>query len=311
VNYADVVVRWGLYESAKKYVGWPITPGFEFSGIVEAVGQGVEDLRSGDKVFGVTRFGAYSTHVVVPRRQLFRVPNRFTLEQAAAFPAVFLTAYHALFQNIVLRKGMNVLVHSAAGGVGSALLQLGRIAGCRMVGVVGAPHKIEAASNLGAAVVIDKSSEDLWARSRELAPEGYDVVLDANGVTTLRQSYRCLRPTGKLIAYGFHSMLPRHGGHVNWLKLAWDYLRTPRFNPIQMTSQNKSVITFNLSFLFERTDLLEEGMHQLLDWIAQGRLQAPQVTVFAFERVAEAHKALESGMTTGKLVLRLDHQLRS
>jgi synaptic vesicle membrane protein VAT-1 len=306
VNYADVVVRWGLYESATTYVGWPITPGFEFSGIVDAVGAGVNRFREGDAVFGVTRFGGYATHVVVPEHQLFALPSRLDPLQAAAFPAVYMTAYHALFQNVVLRPGMTVLVHSAAGGVGTALLQLGKIAGCTMVGVVGSAHKIATARTFGADYVIDKSQRDLWADAESISRRGYDVVLDANGVSTLRQSYDHLAPTGKLIAYGFHSMLPRTGGTVSWGKLAWDYLRTPRFNPIHMTNENRSVVTFNLSFLFDRVDLLEEGIRDLLRWLQEGRVAALPVKAYPLRDVAHAHRDLESGQTTGKLVLVTD-----
>src|SRR4051794_25800365 len=94
VNYADCCVRWGVYESARKYVGWPITPGFEFAGEIVGVGAGVQGRRIGETVFGITRFGAYSTSVLVPEHQVFPVPSSLTLEQAAGFPAVHMTAYH-------------------------------------------------------------------------------------------------------------------------------------------------------------------------------------------------------------------------
>ncbi len=303
VNYADCVIRMGLYASAKEYVGWPITPGFEFAGTVVSVGPGVTDLAPGARVFGVTRFGGYSTHVAVPRHQVFALPSRLTMEQAAGFPTVFLTAYYALFELAHPRPGATVLVHSAAGGVGSALLQLGRIAGCRMVGVVGGAHKVEPARALGADVVIDKSREDLWAAAERAAPRGYDVVLDANGPSTLRDSYKHLASPGKLVVYGFHSMLPRTGGTPNYAKLAWDWLRTPRFAPLTLTNDNTSVLAFNLSYLFEQRSILEECMARLLGWVEEGRLVSPQVTRFPLDAVAEAHRALESGATVGKLVL--------
>lgn len=303
VNYADCVIRMGLYASAKEYVGWPITPGFEFAGTVSAVGASVTDLAPGARVFGVTRFGGYSTHVAVPRQQVFSLPARFDMAQAAGFPTVFLTAYYALFELAHPRPGSTLLVHSAAGGVGGALLQLGRIAGCRTVGVVGSSHKVEAARALGAEVVIDKSRENLWRAAEQAAPRGYDVVLDANGVSTLRESYRHLARPGKLVIYGFHSMLPREGGRPNWVKLAADFLRTPRFNPLQLTNDNASVLAFNLSYLFERKDVLAEAMGRLLTWVDEGRITPLAVTRFPLERVADAHRALESGSTVGKLVL--------
>ena len=303
VNYADCVIRMGLYASAKEYVGWPITPGFEFAGTVSAVGSSVTDLAVGARVFGVTRFGGYSTHVAVPRHQVFSLPARFDMAQAAGFPTVFLTAYFALFELAHPRPGNTLLVHSAAGGVGGALLQLGRIAGCRTVGVVGSSHKVETARALGADVVIDKSREDLWRAAEQAAPRGYDVVLDANGVSTLRDSYRHLAKPGKLVIYGFHSMLPRQGGRPNWVKLAADFLRTPRFDPLSLTNDNASVLAFNLSYLFERQDVLAEAMGRLLAWVDEGRIIPPPVTRFPLDRVAEAHRALESGSTVGKLVL--------
>jgi NADPH:quinone reductase-like Zn-dependent oxidoreductase len=216
---------------------------------------------------------------------------------------VFLTAYYALFELAHPRPGATLLVHSAAGGVGSALVQLGRIAGCRVVGVVGSSHKVETARAMGADVVIDKSREDLWKAAEKASPKGYDVVLDANGVSTLPQSYAHLASPGKLIIYGFHSMMPRKGGRPNWLKLAWDWLRTPRYNPLTLTNDNTSVLAFNLSYLFEQREVLSEAMARLLAWAEEGKLVAPPVTRFPLDQVAEAHRAIESGTTVGKLVL--------
>lgn len=303
VNYADCVVRMGLYESAKKYVGWPITPGFEVAGTVAAVGPGVEGVAVGDRVLAVTRFGGYATRVVVPRHQVFPLPRPFSVPEAAGFPAVHMTAWYALRELVRLRPGMRVLVHSAAGGVGSALLQIGKIAGCFMVGVVGASHKVEVARRLGADAVIDKSAEPLWPAAERHAPEGYDVVLDANGVETLRQSYQHLGSAGRLVVYGFHTMMPRQGGRPNYLKLGVDFVRTPRFSPLDLCNDNKSVLAFNLSYLFHKADLLREGMGELLGWVEEGKIKAPPVTTFPLDRVADAHRDIESGKTVGKLVL--------
>jgi len=302
VNYADVIVRMGLYRSARDYVGWPITPGFEFAGRVRSAGAGVL-LRADQPVFGVTRFGAYTTHLCVPESQVFVVPPELSMVQAAGFPTVFLTAWYGLCELLRVRQGMQVLVHSAAGGVGGALVQIARALGCHVVGVVGRSDKAALASELGAHAVIDKQRDDLWTSAARHAPEGYDIVFDANGVATLRGSYACLRPTGKLVVYGFHSMLPRTGGKPNWPRLALDFLRTPRFSPLALTNDNKSILAFNLSYLFDRRDLLAEGMRGLLDWLAAGRLRALPVREMPLGRVADAHRAIESGTTTGKLVL--------
>ena len=294
INYADIIIRWGLYKSAKEFVGWPITPGFEFAGTIQG---------SNEKVLGVTLFNGYSSQVKVKKSQLYPLPEGMSFEEGAAFPAVFMTAYHALNQIVVSKPGMLALIHSAAGGVGSSLVQLCRIKGIKTIGVVGSSHKVEALKNLGCDFVIDKSQEDLWQKVKQYAPHGVDLAFDANGVETLKQSYQHLASCGKLIAYGAHSMFPKKGGKVNWPKLAIDFLRTPKFSPLDLTSDNKSVVGFNLSFLFERKDLQEEAFADLLKWYTQGLIRIPKIKSFPLEEVGLAHQELESAKTVGKLVL--------
>jgi NADPH:quinone reductase-like Zn-dependent oxidoreductase len=313
VNYADCIVRMGLYASAKKLVGWPVTPGFEVAGGVEALGDGVTDLALGSTVMALTRFGGYATHVVVPRHRVFAIPRGFEIAEAATFPAVHLTAYYALHELAHPRPGAKILVHSAAGGVGCALLQLGKLAGCTMIGVVGDASKVGVARRFGADAVIDKSRDPLWPTAERHAPSGYDVVLDANGVSTLRESYRHLRSPGKLVVYGFHGMLPRArtdtargagaAGRVRWLPLARDWLRTPRFSPLALTGDNKSVLGMNLSYLFEERAFLDAAMTALLGWARDGSIAPLPVRTFAMDAVADAHRALESALTVGKLAL--------
>eukprot|EP01138_Halocafeteria_seosinensis_P001008 gb/GECG01001032.1/.p1 GENE.gb/GECG01001032.1/~~gb/GECG01001032.1/.p1 ORF type:complete len:432 (+),score=48.00 gb/GECG01001032.1/:1-1296(+) len=339
VNYADVCIRWGLYESAKKFVGWPITPGFEFSGVVrkaasEARSDTLESgaqhppasaskmnsnmqakqrgkFKPGDRVFGVTMFGAYSKRVIVPAHQLFHLPESLSYEEGAAFLAVYMTAYYAL--NVLAQppSGSSVLIHSAAGGVGGLLSNLARIRGNKAVGVVGRSDKIEYAERCGCDAVVDKSKCDshaaMWTEIERHGADGlFTAVFDANGPSTLKQSYEHLAPTGRLVTYGFHSMLPRSGGRLNichWMRVAWDFLTTPRFSPFDMTRSNKSVMGFNLSFLFSHTEILEMAMSDFFKWHDAGALNPPLVTSYALRDVATAHAAIESGKTRGKLVL--------
>jgi NADPH:quinone reductase-like Zn-dependent oxidoreductase len=302
VNYADCVVRMGLYASAKEYVGWPITPGFEFAGTVDATGANV-GLERGQRVFGVTRFGAYASHVVVPGHQLFALPERWSFAEAASFPTVFLTAWYALRELCKLRAGMRVLVHSAAGGVGCAATQLAAACGCEVTAVVGAAHKERTARASGATHVIDRSRRRLGKALGEIAPRGFDVVLDPNGSATLALSYRHLAPAGRLIVYGFHTLMARGKDRPSYVKLLWGYLRTPRFNPFHMNQHNKSVLAFNLSYLFERSALLAEAMSELLGWVQEGKLRPLPLQEIPLEHAARAHAALESAQSVGKLVL--------
>jgi NADPH:quinone reductase-like Zn-dependent oxidoreductase len=301
VNYADVVVRLGYYEAAKGM--YPITPGFEFAGEIEAVGDGVTAFKPGDRVLGVTRFGGYASKIAAPVERLFPVPAGWSLEQAAAFPAVHMTAYYALYRAAAVAPGQTHLVHSAAGGVGMALVQLGRLGGARVIGVVGAASKRAAVEALGASGVIDRSSEDLWARADVLAPEGFDAIFDANGVTTPRPGFERLARGGRLVIYGFAEILPRASEKPSRLALAWNWLRVPRFSPLDMTATNRAVMGFNVVFMFDQTDFLREAMARMLAWAADGSLKPPSVTAFALDRAADAHAALEGGATIGKLVL--------
>jgi synaptic vesicle membrane protein VAT-1 len=302
VNYADGIIRMGLYASARELHGYPITPGFEVAGRVDALGAGVQHWRIGDAVIGVCLFGGYASHVCLDAQQLFALPERLSMAQGASLPTVFLTAWFMVHQQLHPRAGERWLVHSAAGGVGSALVQLGRLAGCRVAGVVGASHKVAHCTAMGAERVIDTTTEPLWPAAEAFAPQGFDAVFDANGVSTLKRSYQHLAPTGRLLVYGFHAMLPRDG-RPNWLRLAWHWLRSPRFDPLDMTRRNRSVLAANLSFLQSEAPRLRAGMHWLLERFEDGRLQPLPVECFALEDAADAQRRIESGQTVGKLVL--------
>ena len=302
VNYADGIIRMGLYASARELHGYPITPGFEVAGQIDAVGADVDQWRVGDPVIGLCLFNGYASHVVLPAGQVFARPAALTPAQAAALPTVFLTAWFMVHQQVHPRAGERWLVHSAAGGVGSALCQLGRLAGCRVCGVVGRPDKREHALTMGAEQVIDRSADRLWAEAEAFAPDGFDAIFDATGVATLRQSYAHLAPTGRLVIYGFHSMLPQNG-RLNWLRLAWDWLRTPRFNPLDMTQSNRSVLAANLSFLQGQAPRLAVGMQWLLQRLEAGELSPLPVHCLPLADAAKAQALLESGRTMGKLVL--------
>lgn len=303
INFADCGVRMGLYKTANDTVGWPITPGFEVSGIVTEVGEGVTRFTVGQKVIAITLFDGYTTHLVVPENQVFSLPEKFTFSEGAAIPTVFLTAYYALMELAHAKTGDVILVHSAAGGVGSALVQLGKAMKCRVVGVVGSTHKVDYVRQLGADVVIDKSQQNLWEEAKRAAPDGFDAIFDANGAETLREGYNHLACGGKLVVYGFHTMLSKGRGTPNWFKLLWYFLKTPRFNPLMMTHDNKSVMAFNLSSLMPRKGILSKDLEQMLQWFQEGKIQAPLVKEYPFDQVAQAQADLESGHSIGKLVL--------
>ena len=323
VNYADCCIRWGLYDSAKEFVGWPIVPGFDVAGVVEDVSSTSDDCMQkfcvGDRVFGCTLFGAYSNRVIVPKIQLRKMPKSLSFSEAAAFPAVSLTALYALhlsgyfpasdsgggrskFQNKA------ILIHSAAGGVGGFLVQMSKILGLSpVVGVVGSSSKVNEAKSLGCDVVIDKSTEDLWFTAEQASPCGYSTIMDANGVSTLKQSYDHLAPSGRLVVFGFHSNLPMGNAMLSpfeWLSMAKKVLKMPAFDAMDLTVSNKSVLGFNLSFFADEREVLSDMFDQVLQWIEEGKLRCPKVVEMDMADVANAHTLIQSGKSVGKIILK-------
>jgi synaptic vesicle membrane protein VAT-1 len=299
VNYADTVVREGHYEAAKGH--YPITPGFEFAGEVDALGAGVSGFKTGDKVFGFTRFGGYSSVQIAEPGRLRLMPDGWDFNECAALPAVNFTAYHGLFKVAKAVAGETVLIHSAAGGAGTAFLQQAKIAGLRAIAVVGSARKESVAREYGADAVVVRGP-NLWADLDRAAPGGFDAIFDANGVTTLKPGFARLKLGGRLVVYGFAEIMAR-GRRATWPELAWNWLRVPRFSPLDLTATNRAIMGFNVVFLTDKAELAKDGFDTIARWAASGKLKKPPVTSFPVERVADAHRALESGETVGKLVL--------
>jgi len=300
VNFADICVRLGIYSAAKNMKS--VCPGLEFAGVVKKTGENTRYFKPGDKVFGVCRFGGYSTVINIPENQLWHLPNNWSFAEGATFPVAYLTAFHAMYNVGNIHQGETALVHSAAGGVGMALLQLLKANGNTSVGIVGNADKTAKAQEAGASYIIDKSSVPLWSEADRLQPDGYDIIFDANGISTLKQSYARLKPGGRLIVYGFASMLP-YSGRLNKIKLIWDWLRTPRFSPFRLTTENRSVCGLNLIYLFDKVSFFRDNMESLLAKERMGEISVIPVTEFPFSQVAEAHRYMGSGKSVGKIAL--------
>jgi NADPH:quinone reductase-like Zn-dependent oxidoreductase len=300
INFADVCVRQGLYSSAKEFMGWPITPGFEVAGIVSVIGKDVKGFKVGDRIIAGSFFGGYSSQVVTKASYVRKIPEKMDFTVAAGIIVVFLTSYYALYWLARIHPKSTALIHSAAGGIGLSLTQMLKDLNCKVVGVVGSSHKTKIAREYGADEVIDKSIIDLWKEAEKIAPNGFDLIFDPNGISTFRQSYQHLAPCGLMFVYGFQSMLSKTSGQQNLFILARDYLRTPHFNPFNMTKTNRSVLAFNLSYLFERLDFITDGLDFILDKINNKTFKPLPVTTYKFQDVIKAHQAIESGKT-GKL----------
>jgi synaptic vesicle membrane protein VAT-1 len=299
VNFADSIARQGLYAAAKgKY---PLVPGFDFAGVIDAKGENTNKFEVGDRVYGFTLFGGYSSHHISKSEFIRKIPDHLSFVEAASLPTAHLTAYHILHNAAHIRPSETVLVHSAAGGVGLALVQQAKLAHCKVIAVVGNASKLETPRQFGADHVFVHDS-NLWRKIDKVVPNGIDASFDANGITTLKPAFARLRCGGRLIIFGFAEMLSKNKTS-SILQLAWNYLRIPKFSPFSMTSKNKALIGVNLAFLGERLDLATIAMNTIDQWARDGSIQCPPICEIPIENVEDAHRLIESGTSAGKIIL--------
>lgn len=202
-NFADALLCRGTYQVKPDL---PFTPGIELCGLVDAVGDGVDDMAIGDRVVGssVMPSGAFGEYAILTRAATFRAAGSLDDAEASSLYLGYQTSWFGLHRRAALRPGEWLLVHAAAGGVGSSAVQLGKAAGARVIGVVGGPDKARYAERLGADVVIDRHQEDFVAVVNEVtAGHGADVIYDPVGGDSYRRSTKCIAFEGRILVVGF------------------------------------------------------------------------------------------------------------
>jgi alcohol dehydrogenase len=307
LNFADIFACLGLYSATPK---GPFVPGLELAGTIDAIGPDVQRWHAGDRVIGLTRFGAYATQVIVDARYLHPLPAGWTFSEGAAFPVQAITAWYAIDRLGACAPGDAVLVHSAAGGVGLNALALLRARDARVIATVGHESKrqflVEHAS-LAPGQIIVRDRRRFGAQLDEaLAANGllgFDLVLDAVAGPFLKPAYRRLRSAGRLVIYGSADLMPS-SSRPNWLRLAAQYLSRPRIDPLAMISHNKSVMGFNLIWLWDQVDALTSAYEALAREMTTPPLIGRR---FAFGDAPAALRFLQSGESVGKVVLEVDH----
>jgi alcohol dehydrogenase len=314
LNLADVFACLGLYSATPPV---PFVPGLEFAGVVEAVNAGspagrlTPSFRPGDRVIGLTRFGAYATRVNTDARYLRALPPSWSFAEGAAFPVQAITAWYALHELGRVRQDDVVLLHSAAGGVGLNALRLLRGRRHVVVATVGREEKrrlLVEREGLDVAQVIVRDPRrfdaQLDAALSTLDAGGVDVVLDGIAGPYFQPAFKRLRPEGRYVLFGASDLMPA-GATRNYLTLAPRYLRRPRIDPLRMISRNRSVLAFNLIWLWDRS----ERLGNLYDEVSSVLVDPPMVgRTYPFARAPEALEWLKSGQSVGKVVLELEKQ---
>src|ERR1700730_8344208 len=293
VSFADHLIRVGMYRDAPKL---PAVVGYEVAGTVEAVGDGVDPNRVGERVLAGTRFGGYAEIVNVAVTDSVVLPDALSFEQGAAVPVNYATAWAALHGYGSLSAGERVLIHAAAGGVGIAAIQFAKAAGAEVHGTA-SPGKHKKLAELGVDRAIDYRRDGWW---KGLGP--YDIVLDALGGTSLRRSYALLRPGGRLVGYGISNL--QQGEKRSLRTAAPQALAMLRgFNLMDQLSESKTVIGLNMLRLWDDRGTLEPWITPLTKALNDGTLSPVVHAAVPFAEAPEAHRILAARENIGKVVL--------
>lgn len=297
INFADLLARVGLYPDAPKP---PCVVGYEVSGIVDQIGAGSRGVAVGDRVLAMCRFGGYSDVVVVPVPQVIKMPAQMTFEQGAAFPVVYVTAYNMMLFNGHLRPGSSVLIHSAAGGVGLAAIQLAKTRGCQILGVASA-SKHDFLRAQGCQHPIDSRGDYVAQVRAVVGDKGVDLILDAVGGRSWTQGYDLLAPCGRLVACGLSAASV--GNKRNLLHALRQLVSVKKWSPMKLMDDNKTISGTNLGHLFSRPDLVAPQLVALMEMYGKGEV-APHVDrTFPFAEAAAAHQYIHDHKSKGKVLL--------
>ncbi len=281
VNYADIMQREGLYPGGPTP---PFAVGFEVAGVVEAAGPGVAQWKPGDEVMGFCQ-GGYSEYAVLQEHQLMPKPEQLSFHQAAAIPCQYLTAYHALVTLGRLNEGQTALIHAAAGGLGTLLVQVARNRGATVIGTASTDAKCALVRELGCPHAINYAAQDFAEAVEEITSgAGCDLIIESVGGEVFEKSLGCLKSRGTLVVLGIASKEP---GVVN---------------PVQLLAGNLTVAGFHLMDYTADRAAMADALRDLHAWLLDGRLTVVAKHAFALEEAAAAQQFIADRKSVGKVV---------
>ncbi len=299
LNFADIFAMQGLYSATP---AGSFIPGLEFSGEIVAVGEAVQECKIGDRVMGATKFGGYASHINSHHRYVVPLPEGWSFGEGAGFLVQGLTAYYALTELGNLQPGIAVLIHSAAGGVGILANRICKKYGAYTIGTVGHASKIDFLrheEDYDAVLLRDKAFPGKLQAA--LGGRPLRLIMECIGGKVLAQGWKALAPMGRMVVYG-NASFTSHGSRPNYPKLFWQFLNRPKIDPLRLPTENKSLMGFNLIYLYEQTDL----MHQLLQGLQALQLKPQYIgQVYRFDEMLDAIFKFQSGKTVGKVVVAL------
>lgn len=289
LNFFDTLIRSGKYMRRPTY---PNIIGGEISGIVDQLGEGVEGFSIGDRVCALTgSYGGYAEYAVADAGATFKLQDNVSLQQGAAYPLQVLTAWGVLFPSGRARAGHWVVVHAAAGGVGTALTQLARAAGCNVIATAGSDEKTAHAVAHGAHYAINYSTDKWHTKVRAFSGNhGADIICDSVGKSMTLDNLRAIARFGLIVVFGYASGAPEYAENLLWGKSC-------------------GVTMYGLYHLTEDAELTRRAVNETLPKVADGSLKLVINEVFPLERARDAQAKLENRGTIGKLLLEVDRTL--
>ena len=287
VNFSDTMMRRGTYPAMPPL---PAILGLECSGVVEAVGEGVTEFQPGQSVVVTGTNGCYAEYVVANTHVVIPVPNELDKDLAAAFLAVYLTAFHMLHTVAKIEEGQTILIYAAAGGVGTALTQLAKLEGVTTIGLTSSAEKAQFAMNQGIDYTINYNTEDVARRVKEISNgKGINVIFNSVAGDTINRDFGVLAPLGQIIWYGMAAGPPQ----LNMTELlAAGFM------------DSLGIRTFSVYNILERPELMKPSTDKLLGYMSEGKIKPHIHGRLPLSEAAKAHELLESSAVMGKLILK-------
>ncbi len=306
VSLPDVMMREGVHPETPRV---PFTPGWDFVGVVERLGNGVSGIDLGQMVAALPISGAYAEYVCLPQSELVPVPPGLDPAEAVSLVLNYITAYQMLHRSAHVRQGQRVLIHGASGGVGTALMQLGRLVGLEMYGTC-SQRGAQAVSDLGG-VPIDYKSQDFVKEIRRLTGTGVDVVFDSIGGAHIWRSRRALRRGGRVVAYGLTASVREGGSASGRTGRRQRYRRLAVFAFYiaagWLLPGRKRVVPYSIQWLKRlKPAVFREDLTILFNLLEEKKIRPLIAGRFPLAEARHAQELLGKGGVTGKMVLMLD-----
>lgn len=298
LNFADLFAIQGLYSATPK---GSFVPGLEYSGIIIDKGKNVNDFAIGDKIMGAIRFGAYTTHLNIGSKYILKLPEGWGFEEGASFIVQSLTAYYSLVELGNIKNNYTVLINSAAGGVGIYANRIAKKFNAFTIGSAGTVNKKDFLTKEGYNAVIIRQKNFGDQLKNTLGDRKLNLVLESIGGKVFKASFDLLAPSGRIIIYGGAQFMSK-SSRPNYFKVFYKYLTRPKVDPLFLSNTNRSVMGFNLIYLWDRPDELNKMVVEILKM----NLEKPYVgKVFTFDKLIDALKYFQTGKSIGKVVVKV------